>query len=83
MLEVRGPVMADGRWDVPTMRVSTWHKDLKIIGDYAKSVGCPLPMMEATLPVYTAAQAQGHGDHDTASVCAVLERLTGITRGGG
>jgi putative dehydrogenase len=82
MLEVRGPVMADGRWDVPTMRVSTWHKDLKIIGDYAKSVGCPLPMMEATLAVYTAAQAQGHGDHDTAAVCAVLERMAGIRRGG-
>lgn len=80
MLEVRGPVMAAGRWDVPTMRVSTWHKDLKIIGDYAKEVGCPLPMMDATLPIYKAAQAQGHGEHDTAAVCAVLEKIAGVTR---
>jgi putative dehydrogenase len=80
MLEVRGPVMAEGRWDVPTMRVSTWHKDLKIIGDYARSVGCPLPMMDATLPIYAAAQTQGHGEHDTAAVCAVLERMAGVAR---
>ena len=80
MLEVRGPVMAEGRWAEPTMRVSTWHKDLKIIGDYAKSVGCPIPMMEATLPIYTAASNQGHGDHDTAAVCAVLEKMAGVTR---
>ena len=80
MLEVRGPVMADGSWEVPTMRISTWHKDLKIIGDYAKEVGCPLPMMDATLPIYRAAQALGHGEHDTAAVCAVLEKMAGVRR---
>ena len=80
MLEGRGPVMAEGRWAEPTMRVSTWHKDLKIIGEYAKSVGCPIPMMDATLPIYAAALRQGHADHDTAAVCAVLEKMAGITR---
>lgn len=80
MLEVRGPVMAEGRWAEPTMRVSTWHKDLKIIGGYAKSVGCPIPMMDATLPIYAAALRQGHADHDTAAVCAVLEKMAGVTR---
>ena len=80
MLEVRGPVMAEGRWAEPTMRVSTWHKDLKIIGEYAKSVGCPIPMMDATLPIYAAALRQGHADHDTAAVCAVLEKMAGVTR---
>jgi len=81
MLEVRGPVMAEGRWAEPTMRVSTWHKDLKIIGEYAKAVGCPIPMMEATLPIYAAAWQQGHGEHDTAAVCAVLEGMAGVRRG--
>jgi len=80
MLEVRGPVMARAGWAEPTMRVSTWQKDLKIIGEYAKSVGCPIPIMEATLPIYSAALKQGHGDHDTAAVCAVLEKMAGVTR---
>ncbi len=82
MLEVRGPVMAEGHWGEPTMRVSTWHKDLKIIGEYARSVGCPIPMMDATLPIYAQALKQGHGEHDTAAVCAVLERMAGVKRAG-
>jgi 3-hydroxyisobutyrate dehydrogenase-like beta-hydroxyacid dehydrogenase len=80
MLEVRGPVMASGGWAEPTMRVSTWHKDLRIIGEYAKAVGCPIPMMDATLPIYAAALRQGHGEHDTAAVCAVLEKMAGVQR---
>ncbi len=81
MLEVRGPVMAEGRWAEPTMRVSTWHKDLTIIGEYARAVGCPIPMMDATLPIYAQALKQGHAEHDTAAVCAVLERMAGVKRG--
>jgi putative dehydrogenase len=75
MLEVRGPMMAARRYEEPTMRVATWQKDLDIISAYARSVGCPIPLMAATLPIYAAALAQGHGDHDTASVHAVLEKM--------
>jgi hypothetical protein len=31
--------------------------------------------------LYRAALAMGYGDADTASVCAVLERMAGIERG--
>jgi 3-hydroxyisobutyrate dehydrogenase-like beta-hydroxyacid dehydrogenase len=80
ILELRGPMMANNRYDDATMRISTWHKDMKVIGQYATSLGVPTPLFSATLPVYAAASAQGHGDHDTAAVCAVLEQMGGVKR---
>jgi 3-hydroxyisobutyrate dehydrogenase-like beta-hydroxyacid dehydrogenase len=80
MWQVRGPMMVAGRYDEPTMRVGMWHKDLKIIGQFAAGLGCPTPLMSATLPIYAAALDSGYGDSDTASVCAVLETMAGVKR---
>jgi putative dehydrogenase len=83
VLELRGPMMVKDRYDDPTMKVSTWQKDMAVIGQYAASLGCPTPLLSATLPVYAAAMATGHAGHDTASVCAVLEAMAGLARGRG
>jgi L-threonate 2-dehydrogenase len=83
VLELRGPMMVKDRYDDPTMKVSTWQKDMAVIGQYAASLGCPTPLLSATLPVYAAAMATGHAGHDTASVCAVLEAMAGLARGKG
>ena len=81
VLELRGPMMVQDRYDDPTMRVSTWQKDMAVIGQYAASLGCPTPLLSATLPLYAAAMATGHAGDDTASVCAVLEAMAGLARG--
>jgi putative dehydrogenase len=81
MFEVRGPMMVTGEYDEVMMRISTWQKDLDIIGAFAKSLGSPTPTFNATLPVYAAALAAGYGAHDTAAVCAVLEEKAGMKRG--
>ena len=52
----------------------TWQKDMKIIGDFVRQLRSPAPLFAATKAVYNAAMAQGHARHDTAAVCAVLER---------
>ena len=80
MFEVRGPMMVAGEYDEATMRISTWQKDLDIIGAFAKSLGSPTPTFDATLPVYAEALAAGHGAQDTAAVCAVLEDKAGVKR---
>jgi len=80
ILELRGPMMAKNNYDDATMRISTWHKDMKVIGQFATNMGVATPTFSATLPIYAAASAQGHGDHDTAAVCAVLEQMAGVTR---
>jgi 3-hydroxyisobutyrate dehydrogenase-like beta-hydroxyacid dehydrogenase len=74
MLQVRGPMMAKRAYGDATMKVEVWQKDMKIIGEFARGLRSPTPLFSATKAVYNAAMAQGHARHDTASVCAVLEK---------
>ena len=82
MLEVRGPMMVKGDYSEATMKVAIWQKDMKIIGDYARSIDCPTPLFLASAPFYTAAMAMGRGNEDTGSVCAVLEEIARTPRSG-
>jgi hypothetical protein len=76
-------MMVRDRYDDPTMKISVWQKDMAVIGDYAAKAGCPTPLFSATLPIYAAAMATGHGAEDTAAVCAVLENMAGVERARG
>jgi L-threonate 2-dehydrogenase len=78
MFEVRGPSMVSGDYDVPGIAASTYLKDVRIIAEYAKSIGCPVPLFNLAGDVHVAAVARGHGAHDTASVCAVVEANAGL-----
>ena len=82
VFELRAPMMVQDSYagENLTMRVSTWQKDMKVIGEYAASVGCPTPLFSASEPIYRAALSTGHADEDTASVCAVLEAMAGVKR---
>jgi L-threonate 2-dehydrogenase len=82
VFELRGPMMAENRYDGDnvTMRISTWQKDMAVIGAFAQSVGAPTPLFSATEAIYNAAMSTGHAGHDTAAVCAVLEAMAGIRR---
>ena len=82
VFELRAPMMVEDRYDAPTMKMSVWQKDMQVIGDYARQIGCPTPMFSATLPVYVAAMKTGHADEDTAAVCAVLEAKARFKRKG-
>ena len=81
VFELRAPLMAEGRYECATMRLSVWQKDLAIISKFANDLDSPAPLLSATLPLYAAAIAKGHGDHDTASVFTVLEHMAGAGRG--
>jgi putative dehydrogenase len=82
VFELRAPMMVEDRYDGDnvTMRVSTWQKDMKVIGEYAASVGCPTPLFSASEPIYRAALSTGYAEQDTGSVCAVLEAMAGVKR---
>ncbi len=81
VFELRAPMMVKGRYDEPTMKVSTWQKDMDIIGRFAQAIGAPTPLFSATLPVYAAAMSMGYALEDTAATCAVLEAMAGVKRG--
>jgi 3-hydroxyisobutyrate dehydrogenase-like beta-hydroxyacid dehydrogenase len=81
VFELRAPMMANDRYDDPTMKISVWQKDMAVIGEFARQLGCPTPMFDASVPVYDKAMKSGHAEHDTAAVCAVLEAMAGVKRG--
>lgn len=76
MLQIRGPLMADEGWKTPTMKVAIWQKDMALIAEALANAQVPAPLFSASVPVYNAAMALGHGDHDTASVFNVLLRMS-------
>jgi 3-hydroxyisobutyrate dehydrogenase-like beta-hydroxyacid dehydrogenase len=80
MLQMRGPMMVRGDYSDATMKLEVWQKDMTIIADFAREVGCPTPLFAASAPFYTAALAMGRRAEDTAAVCAVLEQMAGVTR---
>jgi 3-hydroxyisobutyrate dehydrogenase-like beta-hydroxyacid dehydrogenase len=53
---------------------------MSIIGSFARSLGVATPTFSASAPVYNEAIAQGLGAEDTAAVCAVLEKQSGVKR---
>lgn len=80
VFELRAPLMAKNAYRPATMKIDIWQKDMAVIGDFAKRLGVALPTFAATVPVYNAAIGSGHGDEDTAAVCAVLEAMAGVRR---
>lgn len=80
MLQVRGPVMAQQTWADATMKVGVWQKDMKLIHAALAATHTPAPLFAATEPVYNAAMAAGHAEHDTAAVYDVLRRMCAETR---
>ena len=80
MFEVRGPMMVAGNYDQATMKMDIYQKDINIINAFANGLQCPTPLMSAASEIYKMGLAQGLAKQDTASVCAVLERMAGISR---
>jgi 3-hydroxyisobutyrate dehydrogenase-like beta-hydroxyacid dehydrogenase len=80
VFELRAPMMVADRYEDASMKIKVWQKDLAVIGEHAAQLGCPTPLMSATLPIYAAAMSMGHAAHDTAAVCAVLEEMAGVKR---
>ncbi len=75
--KLRGKLMVKRRYRPPTMKVDIWQKDMRVIGEMARAVKCPVPLFNACVPIYDAAMAQGLAQHDTASVHEVLAAMAG------
>ena len=82
VFKLRGKFMVDRNYLPATMKVEVWQKDMQVIGDMAKAVNCPTPLFSACGPIFNAAMAQGLSQHDTASVCEVLDAMAGGTKRG-
>jgi len=82
IFELRAPMMVRNDYGNATMKIAVWQKDMDVIGGYARKIGVPTPMFDASSTIYTKARKSGYDDQDTAAVCAVLERMAGVKRAG-
>jgi L-threonate 2-dehydrogenase len=72
MLHIRGPLMVDRNYGDATVRLEVFLKDVRLIGDFADSVGASAPLLTASRGVYLTAMAGGRSQQDTACVAEVL-----------
>lgn len=79
MFNLRGALMAKNDYLPAMMKIEVFQKDIDIISKFAKDLGAPAALFEASLPPYRDAMA-AHAHEDTASICAVLEDQAGIKR---
>jgi L-threonate 2-dehydrogenase len=77
ILEVRGPLMVEGRFDA-MMKVDLFLKDIRLMLEAAQSLHVPLPLASAMQQLYTAAHASGQAKDDLATVVRVYEALSGL-----
>jgi 3-hydroxyisobutyrate dehydrogenase-like beta-hydroxyacid dehydrogenase len=79
MLEVRGPLMADHRFD-PQMKIDLFLKDFKLMLEEGLRLGVPLPLTSITQQLATATAAAGRGEEDLAAIVTTLEKLAGLEK---
>jgi 3-hydroxyisobutyrate dehydrogenase-like beta-hydroxyacid dehydrogenase len=72
MFQMRAPMMIADEYEPATMRISTWQKDMDIIGKFAAGLGVPTPLFTATAPIYDEGMRRGFGPFDTAAVFKIL-----------
>jgi putative dehydrogenase len=78
MFELRGPMMAAGRYDQPGITGRLFQKDLGIIADFARSLDCPTPLFSTATQLYADALTLGLGDQEAAAVHAALTHLAAL-----
>jgi len=80
IFELRAPMMVNNDYSNATMKMNVWQKDIKVIGEFANSLQCPMPLFTAGTELYCQAIEQGMEKLDTASVCRVLEKMAHVQR---
>lgn len=71
IFEIRGPMMVADEYP-PAARLRMFLKDIDVIGEYARSLDVPTPLLDASLPWYQEGVDQGLGDLDAAALARLL-----------
>lgn len=72
IFEIRAPMMVRGEYP-PAAKLKMFIKDITVISDFGKEIGAPTPLLDATLPLYEQAIAEGLGELDAAALAELLE----------
>jgi 2-hydroxy-3-oxopropionate reductase len=77
VMDVRGPKVVRGDF-APGFRARLHAKDLNIIRETARDLGCALPASALAHELFSAAVANGLGELDHSAVLQVLQSLSGV-----
>jgi 3-hydroxyisobutyrate dehydrogenase-like beta-hydroxyacid dehydrogenase len=80
IVELRGPMMVADDYHQASARLEMFIKDITVIGEYARELGVPTPLLDASLPFYEEGVAAGLGEEDAAALCRLLEQKAGFER---
>ncbi len=80
ILEIRGPMMVANEYEPAAARMKMFIKDVGVIGDFARSLEVPTPLLDASLPLYEQAVAAGLGEQDAAALATLLGQQAGLGR---
>ena len=78
MVEVRGPLMVDGRFE-PQMKLDLFLKDFRLMLEEGQRLGVPLPLTSLTQQLCTATAASGRGAEDLAALITTLRQMAGLS----
>jgi 3-hydroxyisobutyrate dehydrogenase-like beta-hydroxyacid dehydrogenase len=79
MVDVRGPLMANHRFD-PQMKIDLFLKDFKLMIEEGLRLGVPLPLTSVAQQLATASAVAGRGEQDLAAIVTILEKLAGLEK---
>ena len=77
MVDVRGPLMADHRFE-PQMKLDLFLKDFRLMLEEGQRLGVPLPLTSLTQQLCMATSNAGRGTEDLAALITTLEGMAGI-----
>ncbi len=67
-MDTKGPRMIAGAYEPAVARLAQHAKDVRLIRDYARGVGSPVPVSDLHSQLIDALVARGHGDLDNAAI---------------
>ncbi len=79
IFEIRGPMIVEGQFPAAA-KLKMFIKDIGVIGDFGKEIGVPTPLLDAALPWYEEASAEGLGELDAAALVKLLESRAGLRK---
>ncbi len=80
IFEIRGPMMVADSYEPAAARMNMFIKDVGVITDFARSLGVPTPLLDASRPLYEQAVESGLGEQDAAALAALLGERAGLER---
>ncbi len=72
IFDIRGPMVAAGKYEPPSARMAIILKDAGIIAEFARNTGAITPLLDAAIPLYEEGKARGLGDLDAAALRTLL-----------